>query len=63
MTAATLNCLLRNERAMVHWVLNVEARDKVISDSLFLKRGIQNLDVVCNTSKFRSLGCVERSTD
>ena len=34
MTAAPLNRLLSNDRAMVHWIYNVKARDKVSSDSL-----------------------------
>ena len=40
MTAATMNCLLRNDRSMGHWIFNVKARDKVSSDSLLFKRGI-----------------------
>ena len=36
MTAATLNRLLRNDFAMVRWICNVKAKDKVSSDS-FLK--------------------------
>ena len=63
MTAATLNRLLRNDRSMVLWICNVKARDKVSSDSLLLKRGIQNLDAVPHTSRLRWLGCIERSTD
>ena len=62
MAAATLNCLLRNDLAMVRWICNVKARDKVSSDSLLLKRGIQNLDVVRHTIRLRWLGCIERST-
>ena len=62
MTAAALSRLLRNERAGVRWGFNVKARDNVSLDSLLLKRGIQNLDVVRHTSILRSLGCVERST-
>ena len=53
MTAATLNRLLFNDHAMVHWICNVKAMDKVSSDSLLLKRGIQNLDVVRQTSRLR----------
>ena len=61
MTAATLNRLLRNDRSMVRWICNVKAKDKFSSDSLLLKRGIQNLDVVHHTSRLRWLGCIERS--
>ena len=42
MTAATLNHLPRNDRAMVRWICNVKARDEVSSDSLLLKIGIQS---------------------
>ena len=62
MTAATLNRLLRYDRAMVRWICNIKSRDKVSLDSLLLKRGIQDLDVVHHTSRLRWLGCVERST-
>ena len=62
MTEATLNRLLRNDRSMVRRICNVKARDKVSSDSLLLKRGIQNLDVVRHTIRLRWLGCLERST-
>ena len=62
MTAATLNGLLRNDCAMVRWICNVKAGDKVSSDSLLLKPGIQNLDVVHHTSRLRLLGCVKHST-
>ena len=34
MAAATLNRLLRNDRAMVRWICNVNARDKVRLPSL-----------------------------
>ena len=59
MTVATLKRLLHNDRAMVRGLCNVKVRDKVSSDSLLLKRGIQNL----HTSRLVLLGCVERSTD
>ena len=62
MTVATLNGLLHNDHAMVLWICNVKAWDKVSSDSLLLKHGIQNLDVVCHTSRLRWLGYIERST-
>ena len=46
MTAATLNRLPRNDRAMIRWICNVRARDEVILGSLLLKLGIQSLDAV-----------------
>ena len=44
--ADTLNCLQRNDRAMIRWICNVKAKDDVSSDSLLTKLGIQDLDVV-----------------
>ena len=63
MTAATLNRLRRNDRAMIRWICNVKAKDEVSSDSLLSKLGIQDLDVVLPTSIMRWFGHVERSTD
>ena len=62
MTAATLNRLWRNDRAMIHWICNVKAKDEVSSDSLFSKLGIQDLDMVLCTSRMRWFGHVECST-
>ena len=45
-TAATLNRLPHNDRAMIRWSCSVKARDEVSSDSLLLKLGIQSLDAV-----------------
>ena len=45
MAVATLNCLWRNDRAMIRWICNVKAKDEVSSDSLLLKIGIQDLDM------------------
>ena len=60
--ADTLNRLRRNDRAMIRWICNVKAKDKVSSDSLLTKLGIQDLDVVLRTSRMRWFGHVERST-
>ena len=62
MTAATLNRLRRNDRAMIRWICNVKAKDEVSSDSLLSKLGIQDLDMVLRTSRMRWFGHVERST-
>ena len=62
MTAATLNRLRRNDRAMIRWICNVKAKDEVSSNSLLSKLGIQDLDVVLPTSIMRWFGHVERST-
>ena len=62
MTAATLNRLWRNDRAMIRWICNVKAKDEVSSDSLLSKLGIQDLDLVLRTSRMRWFGYVERST-
>ena len=45
MTAATLNRLRRNDRAMIRWICNVKAKDEVSSDSLLSKLGIQDLEM------------------
>ena len=62
MKVDTLNCLRRNDRAMIRWICNVRAKDEVSSDSLLTKLGIQDLDVVLRTSRMRWFGHVERST-
>ena len=62
MTAATMNSMRRNDRAMIHWICNVKAKDEVSSDSLLSMLGIQDLDVVLRTSRMRWFGHVERST-
>ena len=62
MTAATLNPLRRNDRAMIRWICNVKAKDEVSSDSLLSKLGIQDLEMVLRTSRMRWFGQVERST-
>ena len=62
MKADTLNRLRRNDRAMIHWICNVKAKDEVSSDSLLTKLGIQDLDVVLRTGRMRWFGHVERST-
>ena len=62
MKVDTLNCLQRNDRAMILWICNVKAKDEVSSDSFLTKLGIQDLDVVLRTSRMRWFGHVERST-
>ena len=62
MKVYTLNLLWRNDRAMISWIYNVKAKDKVSSDSLLSKLGIQDLDVVLRTSRIRWDGHVECST-
>ena len=62
MKVDTLNRLRRNDRAMIHWIYNVRAKDEVSSDSLLTKLGIQDLDVVLRTSRMRWFGHVEHST-
>ena len=60
MTAAILNRLWQNDRAyiMICWICNVKAKDKVSSDSLLSKLGIQDLDMVLRTSRMRWFGHV-----
>ena len=57
-----IQCLRRNDRAMIHWICNVRAKDEVNSDSLLTKLGIQDLDEVLPTSRMRWFGHVECST-
>ena len=58
----TLNHLRCNDRAMIHWICNVKAKDEVSSDSLLTKLGIRDLNVVLCTSRMRWFGHVEHST-
>ena len=44
MKADTLNCLRRNDRAMIRWLCYVKAKDEVSSESLLMKLGIQDFD-------------------
>ena len=46
MTAATLNRLRRNDRAMICWICNIKASDEVSSDSLISRLGLQDIDEV-----------------
>ena len=61
MKVDTFDRLQRNDCAMICWICIVKAKDKVSSDSLLSKLGIQDLDVELRTSK-RWFGHVERST-
>ena len=61
MTVDTLNCLRRNDRAIIRWIYNVKANDEVSSDSLLSKLGLQDIDVVLHSSRTRWYGHVERS--
>ena len=62
MTAATMNRMRGNDRAMIRWICDVKAKDEVSSVSLLSMLGIQDLDVVLRTSRMRWFGHVERST-
>ena len=62
MKVDTLNCLRSNDRAMIHWICNVSAKEKVHSDSLLTKLGIKDLDVVLHISRMRWFGHVECGT-
>ena len=57
MNVDILNRLRRNDRAMIHWICNVKAKDEVSSEL-----GIQDIDVVLYTSRMRWFGHVERKT-
>ncbi|XP_014679862.1 PREDICTED: uncharacterized protein LOC106819790 [Priapulus caudatus] len=60
--AEVLNRLRRNDRAMIRWICNVKAKDEVSSDSLLVKLGIQDVDVVLHSNRLRWLRHVEHST-
>ena len=55
MTAATLNRLRRNDRAMIHRICNVKAKDEVSSDSLLSKLGTQDLEMVLITDRSKAV--------
>ena len=57
-----LNRLRHNDRAMIRWICNVNAKDEVSSDSPLTKLGIQDLDVVLRTGRMRWFGHIECST-
>ena len=57
----TVNHLRHNNRTMIHWICNIEARD-VSSNSLLKMLGIQDMDVVLRTNRLRWFGHIERST-
>ena len=52
-TAATLNRLRRNDRAMIRWICNVKAKAEVSSDSFLSKLGIRDLEMVLRTGRMR----------
>ena len=45
---------------MMCWICNFKANDRVSSDSLLSKLGLQDIDVVFRSSKMRWYGHVER---
>ena len=60
-TVSTLNCLRRNDLAMICWMYNIKTNDNVCFHSLLSKLGFQNVEVVLRTSRMRWFGHVERS--
>ena len=58
MKADALSPLRRNDRAMIHWICNVGARDEVGSDSLLAGLVVRGLDVVLRTGGMRWFGHV-----
>ena len=60
-TVSTLNCLRRNEFAMIRWMCNIKTNANVCSYSLLSKLGIRDVEVVHCTSKMRWFEHVERS--
>ena len=61
-TVDTMSRLRRNGRAMLRWMCNVKVNDKVSSDSILSKLGLQDIDTILRTNRLRWFGHVERST-
>ena len=61
-TVDTMKRLHRNDRAMLRWMCNVKVNDKVSSDSILSKLGLQDIETILRTNRLRWFGHVERST-
>ena len=61
-TADTMFRLRRNDRAIPRWMCNVKVNDKVSSDSVLSKPGLQDIETILRTNRLRWFGHVERST-
>ena len=62
LTAADVQRLQRNERAMIRWICKVRIRDKMSSDSLLNNLCLKNLDITLRTSRLRWFGYVCAAT-
>ena len=60
-TVDTMNRLRRNDRAMLRWMSNVKVNDKMSSDSILSKLGLQDIEILLRTNRLRWFGHVERS--
>ena len=60
-TVDTISRLRRNDRAMLRWMCNVKVNDKINSDSILSKLGLQDIETILRTNRLRWFGHVERS--
>ena len=49
-TVDTMNRLRRNDRAMLRWMSNVKVNDKMSSDSILSKLGLQDIEILLRTT-------------
>ena len=53
--------MLRNERAMLHWMLKVKAEDDISLHDMYSRLGLQSLESRLRINRLRWYGHVERS--
>ena len=56
--SSDLQCLRRNDRAMIRWICNVKANDEIQSTSLLEKLGINDITVALRSRRLRWFGHV-----
>ena len=63
LTKPNLQCLLRNDRALVRQICNVKSQDIVTtrSNELLVRLGIEDLDLILKEKRLRWYGHVEHS--
>ena len=61
MSAACLNRLRRNDRAMIRWMCGVSTEDEISSSALLERMKLDDLEDVLRTRRMRWFGHVERS--
>ena len=63
MTKKDINRLIRTERMMIRWMLNVRLEQHVSSDTLLARLGIAPIDEVARRNRLRWFGHITRSSD